>query len=204
MINVIFWILVVGFGSIPFDRLSDWVFRQLQAISKKVDRPTTTLHMSKAPFVAFSSGLLTFLKGFLVVRFALGVLDNELILLAGLSVLVLVHTWSFWDGFKPSTNYLLLLCGIYTGVNFWVGMSFPILFAIGAFAFNSGLIGIILAVISMFFSIWIYGELPILLPANFIIFGVILIGLKSKIADHMDFGTHSLSTQFEKRNKPRK
>ncbi len=194
-----FWAVLVLVGSAPFEKLAHDLFIHVQKAAVGIDKPYSHTEMSGAPWmVALASGL-TICKGIavvLVTRYGFG---DELMMALAVTVLMGVHTWPLYTGFSTHRKHTLFLFGIYVGIHWNLGFGFLLLVAGLGLLFNSALLGLILSVFAMFFVFWMYGDLPVMLPANFVFFVLLLLAYRKEIANHLDYGAHSLLSRFSNR-----
>jgi len=186
---------IVLFSAFPVERTLQWIYAHTRRIYSQLEVPYSYVYMSKLPFLAGFSKILTFFQGYLVV-YALGWLaSSDFVMACGIGLAgigFMLPTGSkkdlplfFWGGFMALSPLL--------------GIIFPIGYAIFTFIFNSLDIGLISALLVMIPITWGTLGLFELVFAVFFWFASVLIARHTAFFSFLDGEWETLYQKFQNR-----
>jgi hypothetical protein len=182
---IIYFIVVTVIAAVPFDIFLPWLLSKSREIESQLEKPSSYLYMSKAPFIAALAKAIDFGKGYLIPFCALYFYD-DLIMLISVAIVLVAHNWTPVLKFKNRKAFLLVLWGLYSFMFHPFIFIYPIAFIIFSFLINSFFIGLMINIVFMFFCVWFF-ELPaVYLPINFIVFGIAFVAYVRQLFIHFE------------------
>ena len=186
-------------ASIPVWPVFQAMMSQLGQIQSKLERPVTMVMVSKAPFLAGLSVVLTVCKGASIVFWAQFLFVSDWVTLAAIGIGLLSHHWSVWQRFSPQYNFFFFLCGIYGVLDSNLAILFAVSVGLLTVVFNTYFVGLIMAVFVQFLGLWLWGFSAELLIANFVIWMVVVVAYFGPLGRHLDKAPMTMLTSFQTR-----
>lgn len=183
-------------ATLPIDRILKWIFSRTKYIDDQLEKPYLRVYTSKR-WLGFSfAQLLHFGLGygvFFCMDFYVGNLLATIVLTP---LLLLVHRYSVFSGFKSSQSIMLMVWGMYAYIYWPMAVLFPILFVLFSLLLNTISMGFILAIFSAFFVFWLSLIDPFALLYNFMIFAVALYAERDHVTSYVEGNKRTILQSF--------
>ena len=114
MEQALFWIALCVTSALPIDQIVPWVYQHLRQTRAQLDVPQQPIRFSKATLTVGLIWFLEGIKGWGLLMLLTRVLGQDTAIISiGLALILVLHTWSPFTGFKTNVRWPGILWGVY-------------------------------------------------------------------------------------------
>ncbi|MDA1353169.1 MAG: hypothetical protein O3A01_01700 [bacterium] len=186
-------------STLPIDRMLLWIFSRAKYIDDQLEKPHLRVYTSKRWLGFGFAQLLHFGLGYAVFYCMDFYIGNLLVSIVLTPLLLLVHRFSVFSGFKSSQDIILMVWGIYAYIYWPMAIIFPIVFVLFSLLLNTISLGFVLAIFSAFFVFWLNLIDPYALLYNFMIFAVALYAERDHVTGYIEGNKRTIMQSFMSR-----